>query len=631
MPCTKKYSYIIYMFTYHGPVKKITSMENKNAHPCDKNNSKIVLQNTISECVITNLFSNDDSREIIFEMLAYVEAWTFLHTNIKLIDSGHLPLIGDETLNLVCKGSTALNIYLAENVTNTVTEPFDFSLIIKTNKANRFEIIEQFATESLVEIFNLLSAKFDLLFDFSDKPDIFDSLLNISNINHDLKLTININEKRTIVIKELMDRAYFNVSMNALLSKTNVNTQYFGERNISLYKNVINELHTLNKFDDDINIFPYIYYFNQLMNPYVKSSTLAEGVIDSSFFVQKNSDFDIFNNTILNLINKCFAKLGNLKIYSSHNRESLMNDLKSKLNNSHIYYSPIYDIDTNESEQNNDIFFNKIKFSNNSNIAITPTYSTYLYFDDTKLINKNIFDSARKHIVSIDQTKIHINRCKSNIIDFDLVRLQLSFTINNCIINDKLASINIPAKFIDINIIRFRSTMYDVVCKLSETESKIKIYDIDALIKLYMQNLFDSYHFFPWHDVDYYVKLYKVLLLISYENREMINILHNVLTTDNMQNIINYKIFLDFDYKSCSFYDLIIFDNKTSNKYRHVIYPLKLIILMNEISNIKSEPNTIFKYFYTNYGWLWNDDMVSEIASMFTSFKHKLLEIVNDI
>ncbi|AEX61823.1 hypothetical protein CE11_00690 [Megavirus courdo11] len=90
----------------------------KEEHRPAKNRKSLNRQypiNTIHDISTRSLFSviyNDiDSQLILAKIISLIEPWIYLHTNVKLVDHGHLPLIGQETINLISRGKYILDYY----------------------------------------------------------------------------------------------------------------------------------------------------------------------------------------------------------------------------------------------------------------------------------------------------------------------------------------------------------------------------------------------------------------------------------------------------------------------------------------------------------------------------------------
>ena len=150
----------------------------------------------------------------------------------------------------------------------------------------------------------------------------------------------------------------------------------------------------------------------------------------------------------------------------------------------------------------------------------------------------------------------------SSIINFDLIRSKLNFTLNNIFIkkylpdideNWETSKINVPSEFIDISIPCFDDTFYttfilnprhylhtynynlDLQNIIGTNNFDIKSLNVSYFIHDLISILFTQNVFYPWIDLKYRKRLYRLLFLYSIHDQALIpyltlinNIAHNM-------------------------------------------------------------------------------------------------------
>lgn len=660
------------MIHLHTPVIKERYYPKKNSLSLDRLNSHLELNSVVTNSVIDNIFGDDIIRNIFIKLVTLIEPWIYLHTNIKLVDNEHLPLIGEETINLIARGENVISYYFNEEkkkysdpngffdqimqfispkitqLTQTTqsrlpNETFfekysnyfkisdiDFNLNIKTSTINRFEVIEKYAIESLIEILNILTDGFDLLHDYSDNFDLLKlSFTKVTSIPVK-NISIDYYSEKLNVIKQMMAIPNFKYSTELMLHPTSQNLQNARQSNFKLVKLIEMQLEELMLVTDDIMFFPYIYYFSKM-----SGKTLSRPFIN----------YDKFNNAIRNEINKYFDLLVEYQLYDIQKRKNTVTDILSKLNElkHKTFYINSSNIDATSEEYVMDAFFDKINLPshiNANNLETIPTQSTYLY-NDIEGVQKIPIEkiTSKKHFIVMDQTLASSTRADTYIVDLDTIKVKLNIILKNTLLNDKLTQLAVPADFIDITVNRINSTAYvDIVSapyKLinlqgnADEKLPIKVHDKKTLIRDLMKNLFDGEHFLPWHIDNYDQALMRLLFLLNIDEHEYIQFINNLLTSDNKKSIVDYTMFYRFDYESYSFYNLVWIDPVIAKKYYEIEHIIKFVLVMDELIKLSDQEfNNILKDFQSSYGWINDLDAVT-VKKSYLEFRNVLLKIVD--
>ncbi len=268
------------MFSVHVPVIKEKIHELKNSQSLDYVSGEKLLTKISTLSVASTLF-DDNTSIILTRLFSLIESWIYIHTNIKLIDNGQLPLYGTETINLVLYGNNVVNNYIKTSIRNQTENKnivhdlnkihsldldekteFQYDLHISTSNANRFEIIEKYVIESLVDILNIFSEGFDALFQFSDDLKTFD-LIYQQIKTPTIDIEIDYSKKNLIELKKLMEIPFFNFSIDLMFYPSAQKISQARNTNYELTDLINSQLKELENQSGDIMYFPYIYYFSR--------------------------------------------------------------------------------------------------------------------------------------------------------------------------------------------------------------------------------------------------------------------------------------------------------------------------------------------------------------------------------
>ncbi|AGF85179.1 hypothetical protein QJ854_gp603 [Moumouvirus goulette] len=616
----------------------------------------------ISTRNLFDIFSDPDSQFILVKLITLVEPWIYLHTNVKLIDNGHLPLIDNESINLISRGKYIFDYYFSQeknkygnktSLLNNILEYINgnqsddffkkytkyldmpnmsFDLNIKTNNVNRFEIIEKYVVESMVEIFDLLTDGFDTLMDHADNISTLKTFFrplksaygSVENIN------INYNIPDLTKLKKIMAKPYFNYSIDLMLNPSSENIKNIRQNNYSTVDEITKHLDNLLNKTDDIMFFPYIYYFSKTICK--NQASVAPGIIKYEVAIQ-------------NEIKKYFILLSEKNIYSKKNIKrmfgSIINDLSEM--NQNTFYLRNMNIYESSCSYNDVSLYETIVIPKKlgiRDIEIIPRESIYLYNGSNKTESKIIETQNKKHSIIFDQSLAKITRSNTWLTDFDIFKVDLNIAIFHVYYNNQNVIYPIVADFVSINIERINSSSYVetvntepvIINYLENPNINIKSYDKKTLIHKLTKNIFDGEHYLPWYITNYNKSLARVLFLLNTERQQYITFLKKLLTTDDKKKLINYSMFYCFNYQAYSFYNLIWTEPKIHRQYYEIEYIIKFIIIMDELVKLPDlELNKIFSDFNVSYGWCQEDVDVPEIKESYARFKKELLDIVNTL
>lgn len=683
------------MVNLHTPVIKEIYHPKKNRLASERLNSYSGLMNIPTESLIDNIFNDEIIRNLFIELITLIEPWVYLHANIKLVDNGHLPLIGEETINLVSRGENIINYYFNieknkysksnsffNNIFGSASDSdnnaffkknsgyfkisdIDFNLNIRTNRSDRFEIIEKYVIESLVDVLNILTDGFDALYDYYDKKDILSNIFQqtssaIQKIDQDSveSSSNNISVKNILIhydienldiIKRMMAIPYFDFSSELMMHPTPQNCKMARKNNFKLIELIDIEIKQLLTVTDDIMFFPYIYYFEN-----IAGKTLSKPFIGH----------EKFDAAIRNQINKYFFLLTESNLYNETNRKYVASTILSKLNNlqNNTFYTNKSKTITSPAEYSLDEFYDKIIIKPQIGIdilEILPTDSIYIYNELTDMSSFNISQSTnkcyvpgsqlqnienialKKHYIIIDQSIASSTRLNTMNIDYDLIKVKLNIILKNVILNNKKVNYPFPADFININIDRFNSSSYvDTVSSPyifinlfgGDNQLPIKVSSKKILVYSLIKKLFDGEHFLPWYINNYEKELSRLLFLLNIDESEYIRFLEQLLTTNNKKELVNYKMFNKFNYDLYSFYNLIWIDALILKEYQEIKYIIKFILIMDELIILpNNELLKILKDFQSSYGWYEEDISVNNTRVSYATFRNSLLKIVNTL
>ncbi|QGR54076.1 hypothetical protein [Moumouvirus maliensis] len=616
----------------------------------------------ISTRNLFNIFSDPDSQFIIVKLITLIEPWIYLHTNVKLVDNGHLPLIYDESINLVSRGKYILDYYFSQeknkydnnngilnNILSYINDNhsndffkkytkyldmpnMSFDLNIKTNNVNRFELIEKYTVESMVEIFDILTDGFDALLDHADdittlktffRPlkSAYGSVENI-NIDYDTDDLIN--------LKKIMAKPYFNYSMDLMLNPSSEILKNTRPSNYFIIDEITKHLNSLLNKTDDIMFFPYIYFFSKTICK--NQASVAPGIIK-------------FEVAIQNEINKYFILLAEKNIYNKKTIKKMFGSIINNLSeiNENTFYLRNMNVDESLCDYNDSTLYDTVVIPKRlgiRDIEIIPRESVYLFNGDNKTDSKIIETSNKKHSIIFDQSLAKITRSGTWLTDLDIFKIDLNIAILHVLFNNQNVVYPIVADFININIERIASSTYVetvntapvIVNYLEHPNINIKSYDKKTLIHKLVKNIFDGEHYLPWYIYNYNKSLARVLFLLNTERKPYISFLKKLLTIDNKKKLVNYSMFYCFNYQAYSFYNLIWIEPTIHKQYYEIEYIIKFIIIMDELVKLPDlELNKIFSDFNVSYGWCQNDVDVPEIKESYAKFRKELLDIVNTL
>ncbi|BCS83316.1 hypothetical protein QLL95_gp0807 [Cotonvirus japonicus] len=660
--------YNIYLYIYHimihlhTPVIKETIRPKKTKMALDKIYPEKKFHKVTKSALMNNVFNDLKSRQAILEILTLIEPWIYLHTNIKLVDHNHLPLIDEETINLISRGEYVVDYYfnverskykeienfnklfsgtdISKDFFNKTNRYFQisnisFDLNIKTNNVNRFEILEKYAIESLTQILNIITDNFDALYNYSDQPEFLQNLFKNQQTNLVDNIDINYDSVGLQNIKTLMAHPNFDFTSKLMLKPTRDLVKHARQSNFQIISDIDKYLDELLTKYNDIMFFPYVYYFTKKANNSKYTSTI---------------NYKNFENTIINKINENFKFLVEQKLYNSSTKSNIFNDIIQGLNqmDNQNFYLKKSSIDILPIEETQNAFYDEIKLPSNysvNNLEIIPRESVYIYNNNGKNIDVINSYSDKKHSLVINQSSGRATRSNTHIRDYDKVKIKINTIFKNLYYNNKQVIYPIDANIIVICINRITDTSYldnmqdtyqyiDIIDNSENSKgatTTLKSYNRRTLIHKLTKKIFDGEHYLPWFINNYDKELIRLLFLLNLDQHEYIDYLKELLTTSNKKFLVNYSLFYCFNYESYSFYNLIWIDPSVNDKYYEISYIIKFIIIMDEITKLPDKNLIkIIKDYNTSYGWYDNVD-TNNFRKSYLNFRTSLIKIIDTL
>ncbi len=612
-----------------------------------------IIHNISSKALIDNIY-NENYQHILVGLISLIEPWVYLHTNLKLIDNGHLPLIDDETIILISSGEYMIDYYyrievnkygkqtdlfdkLLQSVNNSNKDFFDkyknyfkisgidFDLNINTSNTNRFEIIEKYVIESLVEILDKITDGLDAIYNYDNQRDVLLPIFN-NNYNNDNVESIDIDYDLDLLkkVKTIMANPTFKFDKDLMFHPTKSLIMEARETNYRVFNDFGSQIDAIMNNSNNIMIFPYAYFL--IKNVHGKND-------------YPNSSHKKFDNIIINQLNQYFIELSNGEIYSNYHKNAFFVDSINGFRSiNHDLYLKRFN-DFVPEENNNNAFYDIIKFPNITqvnNMEIIPSDSFYIYNQGKEVIDSIV---EKKHNIVVNQSKAKATRSNTYIIDKDTIELNLSVVFKGLLFNNKPVVYPISSNIVTFEIERINSTNYVdnvnvpyQVLQIKNPKVTIKTYDRKTLINKLMKKLFDEDHFLPWYIPNYNQNIVKLLFLINLDKHEYIDFLKKLLQTQNKKELVDYSLYYCFDYQSYSFYNLIWIDPMTVDRYYEIQYLIKFIIIMDNILLLPDATlRKILIDFNSSYGWYDPNVDLSSVKVSYQNFKNNLLNTLNEL
>ena len=654
------------MIHLQTPIIKETIRPKKTTNALDRLASEQIVHNITTKIYLNDLMTKQ-AQDIFVKIISLIEPWVYLHTNLKLIDHGHLPLVDDETINLISQGEYVVDYFFnvenekyntnsgyfdglfdrlfSSNQTNQTSHQGNFfsdyygyfklsnivfDLKIKTSSTNRFEIIEKYAVKSLIVILDIITDKLDAIYNYGNNLDELRPIFQKINNSEIDNIKIDYRPELLTTIKKIMGNPSFNFTSNLMLHPTAQLVKNARKSNYQMIDLLGNNLDSLLNQRNDIMYFPYVYYF------ITKSG---------SDFQEKTTkiNYQIFDNTIINKINEYFWNLAQLGVYDDSRKINFISDTTNgirSLNGNPVYL--VTDTEFSPAESGEPAFYDRIQFPaslDSSSIEIIPRESVYFYNNgkniDPPYGEETIKSIAeKKHRIILDQSKARAIRSNTHIVDVDRVKINLGVVCKDTNFNDRSVIYPIDANITEIKINRINSTNYidDVNESWIIIPPEIKSYDKQTIIHKLMGKIFDGDHYLPWYIFNYDRALVRLLFLVNLDHHEYIDFLKQLLNTRNEKQLVNYSLFYCFNYELYSFYNLIWIDPTIAKKYYEIEYLIKFILISDNIS--KLDDTTLQKIlfdFNTSYGWYDPDLNIDTFRNSYFEFRKFLWNIVNEL
>uniref|UniRef100_A0A6C0LRU1 Uncharacterized protein n=1 Tax=viral metagenome TaxID=1070528 RepID=A0A6C0LRU1_9ZZZZ len=645
--------------SHHFPIQKEFHHIAKNANAIDRLNSEIELKHIISHSIIKSLYSDPKIRIPLIKLILLIEPWIYLHINMKLIDLDHLPLIGGEIIELILNGNSAINYYFSlvklniskidrklhdfydeyANLFNI--EDFNFTIRIKTNDSNRFEIIEKIVNDSILEFYDIVANILDNLLIMSNSRKDLEIMFKTKH-NKNLNLSIDYDSLQLINIKKIMAYENFDFSCHLLFNPSEKNKLIARKSNIKTINQISSFINEMSNYKNILIFEPYLYYFSNFNKKNIEKINIRSNP---------------YRIKIINEINSIALELNSADIYSNSRItlaiHSVISDLSKHTGN--IFYKKYDKIDITSKEYQEDTFFQKIVLSNNIKPEICKSLSYYKY-NDIYGIHENVLELfsqpsmkliipvqtcpivERYHSIYVDQSLGDRTRMNNYVRDEDTLSLHINLKLDNILINSEKNKITIPINLYNIKIIRYESSHYfDEVTSIKfnkinvSIEKKynilIKIPEKQELIHYLIKMLFDDRSYLPWYEPSYFKYIVKIFFLIYLDNPSCITFLSDLLSK---KININHIMYFEENEDMYSFYNLIWLDHQIVSKYYEIEYIIKFIIILEEISKLPFEKsNKLFHKFHNIYEWDdSNENLVDDILKEFTNFKKELIGLV---
>jgi len=631
-------------------------------------------ENSLSAILSKTTFHAGELQALFLAIVQCMEPWVYLKTNIKLVDADHLPFYGGEKIEMIFQGDNALNYYFnkekegiyfieklfrkmsqkgGDNEEKNILEnlllekpflpemydafhtfshyfgitDFDFNLLLKTDDSHRYEIIEKYATESVIEILDLITENLDAIYLLAGKEDIlqtlFSTIKNVSKVN----VQLDYESPKLKETKEIMALPYFSFSLQMIQSE---GEQKAGrEANEILAKRILANISDLRFESDKITFIPYLYFFS-------KKTNLLHHIYCSSFEIN-------LKNKIQNLCLQLSEKLYHHKMKEKIT-EVLYNHICHYKKN--IIYQQIPLLHSTADEKRSDFPYQLItipKKWKKSDLSCQTSPSLYLYHEMEEVLNHGIITEHiknlenRYHFIEIDQTRAFICRNDTYRIDYNTISVKRKFNLNHVQLDGVEDILEVCPTLLTLKIIRIYDSQYQKLTRIVSRPYEIKFDDSKIILRSYhrrvlihqlIKELFDNNHFLPWYCQEYERKICKIIFLIYLYQIRQFDFLKRMLDRPEAVDL-KYEIFLNYRYKINSFYHLIWLEEDSHQHYYEISYFIKFFVLMEDIiERDGAQIEKIMEEYQRSYGWVQKINR-EELVKEYYKFKNYLKKVMH--
>lgn len=554
-----------------------------------------------SKTYIDSFLETSEEKTIMLKIFSLANPWIKFNTNIKLVESGFLPITSDETLELVLSGSVVFNHYFKNVYTSSDTgilatiRSFFYSdnqqkytniggisdllgeLVINCLDSNRFEQIERFATDSIIEYYDFIGNLLDKI--YTKDRSIVDIYLNQHQIDNSIELETV--PEALDDIKKLMASPIFTHSYKMIVDKKLENVR---QANLEMGNSIYEIKEKLGTVQNMFTVFPYYYY-------------LIRTASKHNLFI----NVDKYINNMKAHIEFYLKMLVDSGIYSTDRKSQLFSGLIDVLNKYPKVSIPIDNLE----RRYYDGIYAKINIDIPSNLhtgnfIVRSKPDKYRYNTPGGIVTQKS-DHTKNHSIIIDQTYGRITRSKANVEDKDFAKLVLNIDYGN-ILSFRCEIFNIKIKrFYDTGYGRYFTPSIPIKFDIKGSDTMIFIKSADDIMKELFRYVFDENEFLPWNIPFVTDILYRSLLLLKLNHMRTLEQIYIVL---NHKINGDYEVFFDFDYDSTSFLKLIWID-QTINRDSTMIGQelIRFILITKELNKLDDKKKEkILNDFSNSYG-----------------------------
>lgn len=570
-----------------------------------------------SKSYIDSFLQSNREKSIMLKILSLLNPWIKFCTNVKLVEAGFLPITSDEKLELILTGSVVFNHYFKDvlessdsGILSTIRSFFTSEdknniknisgisdmlgeLIINCIDSNRFEQIERFAINSIIEYFDFIGNLLDKI--YTKDSEIIKIYLSQHKI--DSSIDLDIVPEALVDIQRLMSSPIFSFSYEMLVKNK---TDGLRKANFDMITEIATCKEKLGFVQNIFNVFPYYYYL------------LRKASRDNLHIAHAK-----YTDNIKGHVEYYLSILVSNGIYNSNRKSQLFASLIDTLNNYKMIEIPILNTDMKQ-------IVNIPSNLHTNNFIIRSKPDKYIY-NTPDGIKSDKTSATKCHSIIVDQTYGRVTRSRANIDDADTVKLVLNIDYGSVIgFNCEIFKISIK-RFLDTSYGKYFSQSAPVKTQLDGSETIIFMKSVDDIMNELFKYLFDETEFLPWNISNMDNILYKLLLLMKLNHPRTLEQVY--LSIDN-PDLFPHEVFFDVDYDTSSFLKLVWIDQRNNRDSTIVGQELIRFILITKALN-KLNPERkqkVLRDFSYSYGTDDIDiDMYNTLIQKFYSDLQKII------
>ena len=581
-----------------------------------------------SKAYIDSFLQSSDEKTIMLKIFSIANPWIKFSTNIKLVEHGFLPITSVETLELVLTGSVVFNYYLKNvyestdtGILSTIRSFFSSDdkskyaningisdmigeLIVICQDSNRFEQIERFALDSIIEYYDFVGGLLDKI--YSKGQNIIDLYLNQNKI--DSEIDLNFIPESLDEMKKIMSSPIFTYSYKMAIDKK---LDQLRPANIDIINNIFETKEKLGIVQNMFTVFPYYYYL-------IKTASNHNLKIN----------VDKYMNNMKAHIEYYLKILTGYGIYSSTKKSQLFSSLIDVLSKYPTISIPISNLDRNISDREYTTININIPSNLHTNNLIVRSKPDKYKYNTQNAIQTDKSRDTKNHSIIIDQTFGKVSRFRANIDDIDTAKLVLNIDYSS-IVSFRCEIFNIKIKrFYDTSYGKYLTLNVPVIFELDKIKTSIHMKNSDDIMNELFRYIFDENEFLPWNIKSMSDILYRTLLLLKINHIRTLEQIYVFLNSDKMEN---YKVFFDFDYDKSSFLKLV-WINQTNNKNDTIVGQelLRFILITKELNKLDAtKKQKIIHDFSVSYGTI--EPNLTEYDSSINKFYTELNSVLKTL